>query len=299
MRIRFFCSVQKKETETQTSFLQRSDKQDASIVDRFRSQELKAILLRETYYMSPLTPALVDGCNARLGFYIAAVHSPRFDILTPPPEVFARSPNVIFEFFGDTFLIRPVDSEAPNVFRYQPHMFVVLECLETRVVGREFAKFLGRLKCSYESGFVIVKVIDHRPAAPVEHNIALEIGPEVVRHFVEKDMKKDDRMDDRRDRIIEALQREVHVIQWRRPVICTDPSPDVARVQSVIDFRKKMWVARRERTKESDVARPESPKKPEQRIMGERITQTRTKVEIPESLQQLFARFAAQNMAPP
>jgi hypothetical protein len=206
---------------------------------------------------------------------------------------------VIFEFFDDAFLLRPVDSEAQNVFRYQPHMFAVLECLETRVVSRELAKLLGRLKCNYENGFVVVRVIDHRPAAPVEHNIALEIGAEVIRHFIEKEMKKDDRRDDRRNPIVDALQREVHIIQWQRPVICTDPSPDVARVQSVIDFRKKMWLVRRERTKESDVARPEPLKKPENRVMGERIAQTRTRVEIPESLHQLFARFAAQNMPPP
>jgi hypothetical protein len=278
--------VQKKETETQTAFLQPPPLSRDSIVNRFRSSELCAILLRQSAQFTPTAPALVKSYNSRLGFYLAALYEPRFDPLTPPPDLFPDPPALVFEFFDATFSVGPPDAEPNFVFRYQPPMFPVLESLELGTIDRDFDALLNRLKCKCTDGLLICKAIDHRIVPGDEHRTALEIGADIVRRFVEQRPPSD------------PLESESQLLLWRRPVVCTDPSPDVARAQSVIDFRKKMWISRRDRTKEEDVCARRTVKRVERIVTGERIPQTRTRVDIPETIQQMCSRLASQQTVP-
>jgi hypothetical protein len=72
-------------------------------------------------------------------------------------------------------------------------------------------------------------------------------------------------------------------------MICTDPSPDVARIQSAMDFRKKMWQNFRQKRWEEDVIEKPRPIIKKMKTFGLKISESRRRVEIPDELQELCA----------
>jgi hypothetical protein len=113
--------------------------------------------------------------------------------------------------------------------------------------------------------------------------VKLEMGVSVLQYLCENASPE------------EALEGEARMVLARRPLICTDPSPDVARVQSILDFRKKMWLPRKERTKLGNVAPKQVPQKtPTQRESRRftRFAETAAHIQIPESIIRLCQRRA-------
>jgi hypothetical protein len=269
-KVHFFCSIQKREQETQATIAE-PPVRVGSLIDRFRSGDLEAILLREVRFFTPIAAALIDGYNARLSFYAAAVSHPSFDILTPPRELFKYLPALTFDFFDDSVTIS-VPDEKPQHFPLTP-LAPLLEILESGVLNSDFAFSLKKMKCKFENGFIICKCVDHRFSPVREVNMKLEVGPDVIAAAVAQSKQ--------------PLEAERQVIMLQRPAVCTDPSPDVARLQSIIDFRKKMWQRREDRVREDDVV----PKPPlpvtEKKLQTVRMGESRSRLHIPEEIQKL------------
>jgi hypothetical protein len=207
---------------------------------------------------------------------MTVIHDPRFDPLSPPPNLFPEPPAVVFEFSDDSVTLIYADGKSSFAESYAPDFFTVFECLETGVMTRACALLLHkRLRCQFEEGCVFCKCIDRRVTPTRETSAKLEVGPEVVA-YVCQDVSDGD-----------ALHVEASALKLHRPVICTDPSPDVARVQSLIDFRKKMWMCRRVRARTEDVVRRVVGERPREPRKVARIEQTRAAVKIPDQIVKL------------
>jgi hypothetical protein len=278
-RIRFFCSPPKREAGTQTRAVAAAPSPGASIVERCRAAALEGILTHEVRPFTPLAPVVVAGFQKRLSFYATALLDPRFDVLTPASDLFGhRRPDVTFQFFDRVFAA--VYGEDQTVAQdYSPHYFPVIEALETGVMTRTCALLLKQmLGCEFTDGCLFCKCVDYRFTPTRELTMKLEIGADVLQFFYV------DRPPN------EALEGEIRLLRLRRPIVCTDPSPDVARVQSALDFRKKMWIPRRARTRTEEVARG-PPQQPARNLFkAVRIEDTRTTVKIPEDIVRLCQR---------
>jgi hypothetical protein len=275
-RIRFFCSPPKQETGTQTSICLPTTPSKIPLMERLQTSALEGLLSREVPSLTPLTHLIVDSYNTRLSLYVTMIHDPRFDILTPPVDLFAREqPGVIFEFYDQVFTaVYPEGAQICQV--YTPHFFPVIECLETGVITRDCAVLLKEtINCHFVNGCVLCKCVDHRFHPAREITTKLEIGADVLPYFYEKSKKE------------ETLKEEMRLLALRRPIVCTDPSPDVARVQSVLDFRKKMWITRKERTKMEDVVRKPIPEKGKGKCQGMNIQTTKGSLKVTDAILKL------------
>jgi PHD/YefM family antitoxin component YafN of YafNO toxin-antitoxin module len=249
------------------------------LMERFRTSSIESILSRDVPPVTSLTPLIVDNYNAHLSFYVTMIRDPRFDVLTPPINLFAKQrPGVIFEFYDEVFVtIYPDGASVSQV--YTPHFLPVLGSLETGIMTRDCAILLKKtMNCYFSNGCVICKCVDHRITPTREITTKLEIGADVLQYFCEGHSQD------------EVLEGEKRCIEMRRPIICTDPSPDVARVQSALDFRKKMWRTRKERLKMEEMVRKPMERREDVKFGGVKIEERRSKVKIPERLLRTCAR---------
>jgi hypothetical protein len=131
------------------------------------------------------------------------------------------------------------------------------------------------LKRDFNNGCVICKCTDFRFTPAREFTTTLEIGADILPDFCENHDTE------------EALEGEARLLKLRRPIVCTDPSPDVARIQSAFDFRKKMWSARKGHTRTEEVARAPPVEKVTVVRQIARIDHTRSTVKIPDEIVKL------------
>jgi hypothetical protein len=248
----------------------------APIVDRFRSAAINALLLHDCRPLTPLAARTVACCAPRVGLHMAVMRDPRFDPLTPPADLYAAPPAVVFEFADEAVTVASADNGCCLAEAYAPEFFPVFECLETGVMTRACAAVLhGRMRCGFTEGCVFCRCVDRRFTPARETALRLEAGPDVVRCACREAPGAD------------ALRAEASALRQYRPAVCTDPSPDVARLQSVVDFRRKMWARRRARARTEDVARRAQGAPPVEPRRGERIEQTRVRVKIPDQIVKL------------
>jgi hypothetical protein len=242
---------------------------------------VEGILLRDVRPFTPLTHLIIDGFNSRLSLYATAIRDPRFDALTPPESLFKRQPiGVIFQFYDQVFATLYPNGDV-IAQEYSPHFFPVIESLETGVMTRDCAFLLKKtVRCPFRSGCVLCKCVDHRFTPFREVIVKLEVGGEVVQYFLKGSSTE------------ELLESEAGIVKLRRPIICTDPSPEVARIQSALDFRKKMWIARKQRTQTEDVARTPPAQKAKEAPRGVKIGHRRSTVKVSEELIRLCAQYS-------
>jgi hypothetical protein len=210
---------------------------------------------------------------------VTAIRDPRFDCLTPPIGLFKQKElKVILQFYDRSLAVVDGTGRTKSL-SYGRYSLPLLEALETGVMSWDCVACLKKtIDCKFSEGCVLCKCVDNRFSPAREFTTKLEIGAEVVAYF------------SRNPGLESALEGERHMCRLRRPIVCTDPSPNVARVQSALDFRKKMWVTRKERT-QVDVVAPEAPVEVARAVgRGLRIEQTVSMVEIPEAIMRLCGR---------
>jgi hypothetical protein len=274
-KVCFFCSVQKCEQETQATFSDPPISAD-SLIGRSRSGDIEAILLQEVHFLTPGTPVLIDGYNPRVSFYSSAMSHPSFDILTPPPELFQCLSTVTFELFDNLLTISRPGGESRH-FPDKP-LDPLLRLFENGILNSELAFELAKMKCRFENGFIIGKCVDHRFSPARQTNIKLDIGPDIVAAAFRQCQ--------------EPLETEKEVLMIQRPAVCTDTSPDVARLQSIMDFRKKMWQRREQgvREKENGFVENWEYVGAATKCQSVRINESRARFSVPEELKKLCAR---------
>lgn len=213
---------------------------------------------------------LIDDYKSRMKFYISYFFDRNFDIFTPPPNLFLKEYNrgLFFEFYESQFkLISRYESGIVKTeFGYDLNMIPILECLETGTITRDLFCLLEKMqvKC-YDSGLLLAKCTDFRVQPTKEFLIKLSIGSDVINYFANTRIQNPDEK--------QKLEFEKEALLLENPVLCTDPSPDVARIYSLLDGRKKMWLNHNDRSKavrlDEKVERPRSVKtKPVKRFIN-------------------------------
>lgn len=164
----------------------------------------------------------------RLPYFEKFLTDRNFSKLTPDFENFSDNATLEIEFLQDCFRVSSkLGSNSQNeTYKYEHYLFPILEDIENGSISKMLAAILIRYKIGYTNGKIFTKITDYR------------IQPETV-HYYELEVTKDFLLSALPD--IHALDSEKSFNELSCPQICTDPSVDVARFNSMVDWKEKMW----------------------------------------------------------
>lgn len=250
-KIGFFCKRSKVDEQTQTPAQKSTVKDKRSTVDKVREFEADHFISGDILPKTDLDNTRCRDFSNTCPFYYVTLKDERFDVLTPPRDLFKNVQTaLIFTFYEDKFTICGSENNKVIGFTYERLFDPILESLETGIMSKEFVTFVVekfRRMDRIENGHIYVQVVDRRVVPERSYVIPLKAGDDVMRYYISQERSA-----------LSALERESRYVAARNPVICTDPSPDVARIECMADFRAKMWTPHRTGREE-----PPPPKKRE------------------------------------
>jgi hypothetical protein len=176
--------------------------------------------------------------GSRLAYCLSHGTDSRFDLLSSPATGFSYLPGSFsVHLHNDCFQILSSDKDRPVTFPYTAPSIPILESLEDGIVTRELLSILrDRLELEvWEEGRILCRLTDYRLTERREWVRLLRISEEVVTQFLQKRQKQIGPL------MPPRLDAERKLLSQTYPTIATDPSPDVARFQSLIDWREKLW----------------------------------------------------------
>jgi hypothetical protein len=247
-KVSFFLPRQKRETETQTRIVIAPERPRLNIPIRMRQKAIEGMMNQDPRPANALELTYMLDYNNRLGFILCSRTDPRFDPLSRPPKLFEEFQIGFFVVFrNDTLEFANADRTRSVAYVYHEPVISLIESLETRVVGRELGSLLRKqLHVSgWDDGHILCHITDYRFGTPVEYRQMLRVTEGAVFATI-ADRRRQGRRDidpmDRKN--APGLELEQQVLMLTRRSICVDPSPDVARVQSSVDWRQHMWQRR-------------------------------------------------------
>jgi hypothetical protein len=247
-RVHFFVPKENVDSEVQTYF-EFTPAHKGTLSGRIHTEALSSLLFQESHATTAIDRSLVESYSSRLAYFLAHLHDERFEILTPPSNLYEALPlSAIFELHEDRFLVMSNDTLRSVWLNYDERAMSLLESFETGLVSPELYSLLEALQSTvFEEGNAIIHVIDFRTTPEKVFRLKLSVGECLLRFCLDKDKPARD----------VAVDVESTAVLTVNPTICTDPSPDVARAFSNLDFRAKMWRLPK-RSKQSPPARPSS-----------------------------------------
>jgi hypothetical protein len=183
-----------------------------------------------------------------------------------------------FSFYDDHAVISNRDETRAVEVEYQPPHLAIMQSLQSGSVSVALFHLLEQLAANtYRDGGLILAIRDCRYPEPTETRIRLRPSAELLRFLIQRAQPGE----------ALALEQERIAVRMANPVVCTDPSPDVARVASALDFREKVWQAR--------VSKPPPPpieiEKPNTVPTVVKLVPLREPVRLPRAIADAFARF--------
>jgi hypothetical protein len=161
--------------------------------------------------------------------------------LTPPQTRYSEVSSYLkFEFWPDSFTLSStatIERRIPRYdFVYNDTILDILRSLETGIICPSLACLIEKMKFTgWDCGTLIAEITDYRSDPVIRNRVQLAIGEAVIRHRLSSLTDTD------------QLETECELLKLSMPAICIDPSPNVARLQSVSDWRHKAWIDRRDR----------------------------------------------------
>lgn len=188
-----------------------------------------------------------------------------------------NSPDIFVELKENDFSISSLETSTSCKYTYNMNSYNLFNSLKTGLITDYFlasidANISNNIK--YENGCCICDITDFRFKPQIHKRIKLKIDQNNSTQFLnfalfsksnlsallsnndkfkKPNRAKNDIEDDHFPNIINInnlsdedlneikIQAEKKIILKFHPTICTDPSPNVARIQSICDFRSKMW----------------------------------------------------------
>lgn len=182
------------------------------------------------------------------------------------------SPEIYFEFKDTYFLISNLRADTSCKYSFSINSDHLFDPLETGFFEDHFISSIDNNifeSIRYENGYCICDVTDFRFEPQIHKQIKLRIDQKCIFNHLDSvlsskskllsfittnnkyretnETKIDNDFDLTNINVTDEDLKDIKIETERQilikfhPTICTDPSPDVARVQSIYDFRKKMW----------------------------------------------------------
>ncbi|EAX94179.1 hypothetical protein TVAG_315850 [Trichomonas vaginalis G3] len=191
----------------------------------------------------------------RLSYFTESLSNPKFNKLTPDFEIYSDKTSVEFKFWNDYFTISSKNSHENEIpFCYNNNLYPILEDIENGVISKMLFKILRYFKLEFLDGKVLVAIIDYRSNIEQRHYAELSITPEYFKELTKE---------------YPPIIQDKIFTDLTSKEICNDPSPNVARYSSIVDWREKMWKPERKYEYCFEPKEPELPiKKPDFKVIG-------------------------------
>lgn len=237
-KLRFYFPNKKVDSETQTLFGEAVHATEKTLTDQMRDITINAILDPVLPQASNIDKSLMIGCKSEVGHYVADLNDERFEILTPPNDLYRDLPvGVTFEFHTDKFVILNSDFTKSREYTYDISRWPLVEPLETGKLTLVLFSVFDELQVTkFDNGSLICHIIDFRHTPEKLWKVKLTVTDEIIRSCANKAQTR-----------VSAdfgIALEAKSLLRLKPFICTDPSPNVSRVFSELDRVSKMWNTR-------------------------------------------------------
>ena len=243
-RTTFYFPKKKVTVETNTTHFEENKYKDKPQLDQIED------LVKDSLFEQSYTPktqyeqSLMDGMRSQVTFFTMSFNdeeSENFDKLTLPKDIYSKvKPILRFELDSDHITICNPNNRKTISFFYHENLKPVLDCLETKFVNSEFYAMMQIIECDVPiEGQCLCECIDFRISPPYESNILLTFSSETMKEAAREKMSASP--DDGADANYQQLLFEQKLLLLSQPEICVDPSIEVARTMSCIDWREKMW----------------------------------------------------------
>ncbi|OHT04469.1 hypothetical protein TRFO_06380 [Tritrichomonas foetus] len=233
-RIHFFLPKDRIDTEIQTYFDKNPRSSQISLYEKAHRETQKMCYLNYNGdTQTEMERILIASFFPNVEFCLTQLQDENFDVLTPPKNQYHDSNvELSLEFYEDSFTAKNLQNHKTFTFHYDSQSEALVRSIQFSVVDKPLLTLLERLEVSnFIDGNIIIEVIDYRFLPELRKRIKLKISYEVLQSmFDQADLQYDD-----------ILESESQMLLSFRPIICTDPSPDVSRMSSFNDFRQKMW----------------------------------------------------------
>ena len=285
MKARTYFYFPKKKVSSETNVKSFSDRnyKDLPINQQIEKSVSDSLLEQNFLPRTQFDINIVNALRSQVTFYSMETDdddeiTKDFDILTIPKEVYSKlKPHLRFELDRDHFTLSNPTTRKTISFAYHENLIPVLKCLETKCVSPELYEMLKIIDLDLpEEGCFICECLDFRGEEPIESYILLRINLDTILQIIPGNREND------------GFEIEKQVLLFTRQEICVDPSPDVSRVMSTIDWREKMWTKSHPSDSKSDFVPIPKP-----------VLQTHTKhiappvtaktIKLSDSLQSVFA----------
>jgi hypothetical protein len=180
---------------------------------------------------SPAERSIVDRCSSHTALAIARSGDLPFDPFPPPSVLYTGLPiSAFFDCYREGFTVANRARTKSIAFPYAKASIALLRSLECGTVSGELHTVLGRLDVIYIEGAMIVKVTDYRFSPERNAFFRLKAANDAFLRAVGEVRAPPGGL----------LAAEASFLRLTRPAVCTDPSPNVARVMSALTFRRKL-----------------------------------------------------------
>ena len=158
----------------------------------------------------------------------------KFDLLSPPSNLFEDYPiGFSVNFYKDNFTISGGSKQNVILLNYKSNIIPIIESLETGKINVELYSLIRRMLEFWGDGHVLCKITDFRFQKEITYFQVLSISQEINNLVLSKAKIRTNP---------EFLEVERQILLIQHEEICTDPSPNVARSQSIMDWRKKLQI---------------------------------------------------------
>ena len=197
-------------------------------------------------YNSPYDQNVITSFSKDLNFYENQANSSEFDMFSPSLDSFeTRNPSFHAYFEPNTFVLANPEANLYIKNKYDKYVLPLLEPFQTGIITLELYKYLHQyLKLSFSNnGIIFCTVHDYRQPMhfnPVSaekneevYNISLKLGPDIIPYYIKTIDLTNSELE---------FQIEQELLLTQHPDLCLDPSLDVSRAQSILDYHKKSFI---------------------------------------------------------
>lgn len=246
VRLQFFDSRNNISSFTQTKpYIHRDD--DILIETLARQKSINYILYCHHFLSKNWQKSLLSTYRTHLSFQFANKTDSNFDILTPPKSLYKDlRPGIEFSFFDNRFIIYNPDLKAKSYsFHYNQHVLPVIIPLETKLMSIELENLIKSLECNrIEHGQILAQVNDYR----INQIYFIPIRNLNLAYTYQDTQKKSNSGD--KNPVSQITNSDSSLFSFnltnlllQNSEICIDPSPNVSRFHSCLDWHEKMWLS--------------------------------------------------------